>query len=154
MLPLPLFQPVISGRWAIALRALAAPALVGLDANMNGLRFPSLPQQLDFLINKPGTMLNRVENRFKLELNSWSPLLGGVCFRKIQTKPNRGRSATRLSFQSSSLTFSTHSDQARGTVKLSSWGRARRTTQGRYDGPAPKTSASRKTLSPEIMPAC
>jgi hypothetical protein len=52
------------------LRALAAPALVGLDANRNGLRFPSLPQQLDFLINKPDKMLNRVENRFKLELNS------------------------------------------------------------------------------------
>jgi hypothetical protein len=84
MLPLPLFQPVIPGRGAIALRALAAPALVGLDANMNGLRFPSLPQQLDFLINKPGTMLNRVENRFKLELNSWSPLLGGFVFGKFR----------------------------------------------------------------------
>ena len=51
---------------------------------MNGLRFPSLPQQLDFLINKPGTMLNRVENRFKLELNSWSPLLGGFVFGKFR----------------------------------------------------------------------
>jgi hypothetical protein len=50
----------------LALGTLALRGLVGLDPNMDGLRFALYPEQFDFLVNKPSKMLNRVEKRFKL----------------------------------------------------------------------------------------
>lgn len=43
---------------------------------MDRLRWPLFSQQFDFLINKPSKVLNCVQNRLKLELNSWSPFVG------------------------------------------------------------------------------
>jgi len=76
MQPASFLELVITRGWPLTLRALAAPALLWCEPNLDGLR-PSLPPaQFDLLVNKPGKGLNRVQKGLKLELNSWSPLLG------------------------------------------------------------------------------
>ena len=76
MQPASFLEPVITWGRPLTLRAPAAPALLWLKPNLDGLRPSLLPAQFNFLINKPSKVLNRVQKGFKLELNSWSPLLG------------------------------------------------------------------------------
>lgn len=68
---------------------------MGLQPNLDGLRLSLVAEKLDFLVDKSSKVLNGVENRFKLELNSWSPFVDRL-FWQTQTKSNLGRSATRL----------------------------------------------------------
>ena len=76
MQPASFLEPVITWGRPLTLRAPAAPALLWLKPNLDGLRSSLLPAQFNFLINKPSKVLNRVQKGLKLELNSWSPLLG------------------------------------------------------------------------------
>ena len=76
MQPASFLEPVITWGRPLTLRAPAAPALLWLKPNLDGLRPSLLPAQFNFLINKPSKVLNRVQKGLKLELNSWSPLLG------------------------------------------------------------------------------
>ena len=75
MQPASLLEPVITRGWPLTLRAPAAPALLPLQPDLDGLRPSLLPVQFNVLINKPSKVLNRVQKGFNLELNSWSPLL-------------------------------------------------------------------------------
>jgi hypothetical protein len=74
--PTSLFQPVITRRRLLALGALPTRRPVRLQPNVDRLRFPLFSQQFDFLIDKPSKVLNCVQNRLKLDLNSWSPFVG------------------------------------------------------------------------------
>jgi len=76
MQPASFLQPVITRGRPLTLRAPAAPALLWRKPNLDDLRSSLVPAQFNFLINKPSKVLNRVQKGLKLELNSWSPLLG------------------------------------------------------------------------------
>jgi len=103
--PASFLESVITRGRPLTLRALAAPALLWLQSNLDGLRPSLLPEQFNFLIDKSSKMLNRVQKGLKLELNSWSPLLGWFVVGKLRLNRTLGDQLLGYSPASSSLIF-------------------------------------------------
>ena len=75
--PGPLGQPVIARSGLATLRALAAEALMRLQADLNTTEPTSGATQPDVLVYKACKMLNPVQKRLNFQLHRWS--LGSLC---------------------------------------------------------------------------
>ena len=123
---------------------------MGLQPNLDRFCSPLVAQQFDFLIHKTSKGLNRVEKRFKLELNSWSPFVGWFVFRKLRLNRTLGdqllRYPPRSFFSDFLYSFGWACDTVksprgvvpRGTPKADATDRLRRI--GLKQNPRPKES--------------
>jgi hypothetical protein len=80
-----------------------------LKANVDGLRPSLLAEQFHFPINKTSKLSSRMQKRFKLELNSWSPFVARLFW---QTQTDRTLGDQLLSYfpASSFLIFTSFLD--------------------------------------------
>jgi hypothetical protein len=109
---------------------------------MDSLRFPLLAEQFDLLVNKSSKVLNRVEKRFKLELNSWSPF--GRSFVVGKLRLNR---SGEISYSVILLTFC-------AKVKTSFWGRAQRNPRPTRRTGSEDIGFKPSPQPPEILSRC
>jgi len=89
--PRPLRQPVIAGRRFQAVGTLGGDGRVRfhLDFEATGLAV-AMALEADVAENESGKTLNRVQNGFNVQLNSWSPFRGLVRFRNLHLTRTSG----------------------------------------------------------------
>src|SRR5579871_3881830 len=97
MLPLPLFQLVITRRRSPTPRTASAHPGVRSHSDLNPLRLPGLARQSNLLEDKSRMGLNSIQNRLNLELNGWSPSSLVCLLFQPQTNPSDGDQSFSLS---------------------------------------------------------